>query len=251
MKKLFLATIAVVALAAGSAGAADIRAPVYKAPPIPYYDWSGCFVGVSGGGAWGRSKHVSGGPGGPGLDITNSYNLSGGIIGGTWGCNYRLGHGVIFGTESDFSWTNKQGSANDIPPFAAGAVSGTKEHWLSTSRVRLGATPTDRVLLYVTGGLATARVEATLNFPGVGVFSDTRNRWGWTAGVGGEYALGNRWSVKAEYLYVGFTDRDYFNPSPAAGVNVRSNVPLNDHIFRVGVNYNFGCLFLCGLFAKY
>src|SRR5262245_36437323 len=206
MKTILLATAAVVLLAVGSASAADIRAPAYKAPPPPppppLYNWSGCFIGVAGGGAWGQSKHVSGGPLAPGADITDSYNLSGGIIGGTWGCNYQVAPWTVIGTESDFSWTNKRGSATDIPPFAAAAVPGTKEHWLSTTRVRAGISPVDRWLLYVTGGLAAARVEATVDFTGIGSFSDTKTRWGWTVGAGTEYALGARWSVKFDYLYV-------------------------------------------------
>jgi outer membrane immunogenic protein len=117
--------------------------------------------------------------------------------------------------------------------------------------LRVGTTPVDRGLLYVTGGVATARVEATLSFPGVGTFSETKTRWGWTVGAGAEYAVGAGWSVKADYLFVRLNDSDYFNPSPAAAVAVRSNVPVDDHVFRVGVNYNFGCLLFCGVMAKY
>jgi outer membrane immunogenic protein len=249
MRRLFGASIAAAVLAGGSAVAADLR--VYKPPPIPHHDWRGCYVGVTGGGVWGQSKHVSGGPVVPGADITTWYDASGGIFGATWGCNYRLGSGLTFGTDSDFSFTSKRGSANDIPPFNVAATAGTREHWLSTSRLRLGATPTDRTLLYITGGLARGRIEATVNIPGVGQFSDTHTRWGWTIGVGAEHALGARWSVKAEYLYASFSDRDYFNPSPSAFVAVRSNVPLDNHILRVGVNYNVGCVLLCALFANY
>jgi outer membrane immunogenic protein len=247
MRGLFAAPIAVVVLAGGSAIAADLRAPVYQPPP--YHDWRGCFIGISGGGVWGQSKHVSGDPIAPGADITNWYDAGGGIIGATWGCNYRL-LGLIVGTESDFSFTNKRGSANDIPPFNVATIAGTREHWLSTTRVRLGTTPADRTLLYVTGGLARGRIEATINIPGVGSFSDTHTRWGWTVGVGAEHALGARWSIKAEYLYARFSERDYFNPAPSVFVAVRRDVPVDDHIFRVGVNYNLGCVLLCALFAS-
>ncbi len=45
MKKLLLGTVAIVALAGGSAGAADL--PVYKAPPpiVPVWNWTGCYIG--------------------------------------------------------------------------------------------------------------------------------------------------------------------------------------------------------------
>ena len=49
------------AATAGSAMAADLS-PVYKAPPVPApaaYSWTGCYLGIEGGGNWGRSQHVA------------------------------------------------------------------------------------------------------------------------------------------------------------------------------------------------
>ncbi len=59
MKKLLLAGVAGAALiAAGSANAADIARPVYKAPPppivAPAYNWTGFYVGGHFGGGWAR-----------------------------------------------------------------------------------------------------------------------------------------------------------------------------------------------------
>src|SRR5229473_834319 len=61
MKKLWLAIVASVALAAGGpAIAADlaVKAPVYKAPPIvvPVWSWSGFYVGGNVGYSWGRAR---------------------------------------------------------------------------------------------------------------------------------------------------------------------------------------------------
>jgi outer membrane immunogenic protein len=73
-------------------------------------------------------------------------------------------------------------------------------------------------------------------------------RVGWTAGAGGEYALGNGWSFKAEYLYVDLgrstvtsTNLTAFIPPTAflATVFTRS-ADLKSNIVRVGVNYHFG-----------
>jgi outer membrane immunogenic protein len=100
VKKAIFVSFAVSVLAMGAASAADIL--VYKGPlPPAFYNWSGCFIGVAAGGNWGQSKHVSGGPLAPGRDITNWYNISGGIAGGTWGCNIQLAPWVVIGTESD------------------------------------------------------------------------------------------------------------------------------------------------------
>jgi outer membrane immunogenic protein len=254
MRKLLLGSLAFAAMISGPAIAADM--PVKARPvPVPIYSWTGCYFGVAGGGAWGRSRHISGDPATFGLNITNSYDLSGGIVGVEYGCNWQSGR-FLFGTEGDFSWTNKRGSANGIAPFNTGSISHTREHWLSTSRLRLGVLPSDQVLLYVTGGLAAARVEAFIDATAVGggTATESRTRWGATVGGGAEFAFGGGWSAKAEYLYVRLRDQEYLNPAPA-GFAIRGNVPVYDHIVRVGLNYKFSdCFFLfsCGtVVARY
>jgi len=60
MKKLFLATTALVVLAATSAGAADMYArPAYAPPPppLPVYSWTGLYFGGNVGYSWGQSKN--------------------------------------------------------------------------------------------------------------------------------------------------------------------------------------------------
>ena len=58
MKNLLLASTALLTVASGSVMAADMRpapaapAPIYtKAPMMPVWNWSGCYIGVEGGGA--------------------------------------------------------------------------------------------------------------------------------------------------------------------------------------------------------
>ena len=63
MKKL-LTGIAAFLFAAGlgSAFAADLPpAPQVYAPPVvaPIYSWTGCYLGIEGGGAWGQSQHTA------------------------------------------------------------------------------------------------------------------------------------------------------------------------------------------------
>ena len=58
MKRVFLASVALMALT-GAAAAADLppaSAPYYKAPyAAPYYNWTGLYLGVNGGGGFGSS----------------------------------------------------------------------------------------------------------------------------------------------------------------------------------------------------
>ncbi|MEA2927618.1 MAG: outer rane immunogenic protein [Hyphomicrobiales bacterium] len=245
MKKFLLGVLALTSLSGAQAVAADMPVKAMRMSTPVAYSWTGCFIGVAGGGVWGRSRHISGDPGTVGLDITNRYDVNGAIVGVEYGCNYQSGMWV-FGTESDFSWTNARGSAFNIAPFNTASISGTREHWLSTTRLRAGILASPQMLLYVTGGLATARVEATVDATAVGggFVSESKTRWGWTAGAGAEFALGGNWSAKADYLYVRLNNKDYLNPAPL-GFAIRGNVPLDEHVFRVGLNYKFSnCFFI-------
>jgi outer membrane immunogenic protein len=238
--RALVAAVAVVGCASvASAADMPIKAPVAQLPVA--YNWTGFYVGVNAGGAWGQSNQVSGGP--LGLNISNGYNVSGGLVGGTAGYNWQITNWLI-GLEGDFSWANIKGNANEILPFTPAVVIGTKENWVGTGRVRIGMTA-DRWLVYATGGFAAASVQGTINAAAVtgNTFTDTQTRWGWTGGGGVEYAFFGKWSAKLEYLYAKFQSKGYFNPSPAlaAGLNLvtRSDIPLNNNIIRVGVNYRF------------
>jgi outer membrane immunogenic protein len=244
MKRLFVIGAALAANWIVPALAADL--PV-KAPPIlpvAAWEWTGCYIGVAGGGNWGRTSNFDLAPGLFGLPVTNPFNLSGGLVGGTLGCNYQTGK-VVFGIEGDISWTNKNGVANEIPPFSTTATLGVRERWIDTLRGRLGYKfgAQDQFLLYVTGGVAAARVEGTT----CGAVCDTvaNTMTGWTVGGGGEWAIfpsapvPHGWlSVKVEYLYVDLGKQDFlFNPA-IPGLTSK-NIAVIDHIGRVGLNWHF------------
>ena len=79
MKRFVLALVGWAALT-GSVAAADLARPVpqpyYQAPvAAQLYNWTGFYIGVNGGGAFGRSA----------WDPTGHFNMSGGIVGGTVG----------------------------------------------------------------------------------------------------------------------------------------------------------------------
>lgn len=54
-KKLIFATVAAVCMC-GVATAADIAKPVYKAPVVPIYSWTGFYVGANAGYGWGDNS---------------------------------------------------------------------------------------------------------------------------------------------------------------------------------------------------
>src|SRR5262245_32511231 len=238
MKKLFLGSVALVALglAAPAAFAADRPVPYTPPPPpVPAYTWTGCYVGASAGYAGGKSSHTTVGNsvltstlGVPtaisapaGSDIAGDLNLSGFIGGFQGGCNYQVGAWVL-GVEVDGQATNKEGQNFEtaLAPFdvrRANWISQTQERWLVTARGRLGWTWWDKSMLYVTGGGAWAKIDASEFLIGAQTATghqESNTRSGWTIGGGWEYALGYGWSVKGEYLYVKFDDYTTFTSPP-------------------------------------
>jgi len=226
-----------VLLTFGPARAADLWA--YKAPPVPaMYSWTGCYIGVEGGGAWGTSNHTAESGRDAERTITGNFSTSGGLAGGTIGCNYRIGSWV-FGAEDDMSWINTKGSAPDIVPFNPNSVSTTQQNWLDTLRGRIGLA-WGRTLLYATGGAAFTDAQVTA-CPLVGCISQTKTVSGWTVGGGIEYAFLSGWSVKLEYLYADFGSPQFINPPIPVGAAtiVTRNVRLDDNVVRAGLNYRF------------
>ena len=243
MKRLFSA-IALAALSAGSAGAADL--PVKASPmPVPAaYSWTGCYIGVEGGANIGRSEQVAESSRFVGETITGRFNLNGGLAGGTAGCNYQFSN-IVIGIEGDASWTNKSGSAHDLAPFNPNAISTTSEKWIDTARGRIGVA-WDRLFLYGTAGGAWAGTEVNVSNPTVPISAtDSQRRSGWVAGVGGEWAFWTgRWgslTLKLEYLHADFGSALYIVPPVTNGTNtiVTRAVSLTDDIFRAGVNWKF------------
>jgi len=259
MKRLFLGSVALVALSLGtSAGfAADKRVPAYAPPPppAPVYTWSGCYAGASAGTSNGSSQHFTTAgstvvsPSLAGSPITESFDLSGFIGGGQLGCNWQWG-AWVFGIEGDGSAVNKSGQGFELQPIPRPNtlwISETQERWLVTARGRLGLTNFwwfgDRTFVYATGGGAWAKIDAsewlTTNPQGTG-HQESNTRSGWTVGGGIEYAVGYGWSVKGEFLYVKFDNYNTFTTGPFNSLNIQPReVKLEDYIWRAGMNYKF------------
>jgi outer membrane immunogenic protein len=218
MRRILLATIGLLGLAATNAVAADLpRGMPTKAPAVfaPGYSWTGFYLGVNGGGAFGRSDWNGFG----------DTDVSGGLVGVTAGYNWQSGQWVL-GLEGDIDWANIKG---DFTNAACPTGCETKIGWLGTARGRLGYA-FDRVMPYITGGAAFGDVKAT-QF-GVGSVSDTNV--GWTAGAGVEWAVMANWTAKLEYLYV-----DLGDVSCAACLPAASNVDFRSHLVRAGLNFRF------------
>ena len=220
MKRFVVSALGLVALvAAMPASAADLpRSMPYKAPAaVSQYNWTGFYLGINAGGAWGDSDWN-------GVAVSNSP--SGGMIGGTAGYNWQgMGNPWVFGIEGDIDWTNLKDSS------ACGALNcQTKNNWLGTVRGRAGYAM-DRFLPYLTAGVAFGDIEA--NRTGFAGHKDTNA--GWTVGVGVEGVIAGNWTAKVEYLYADLGD----TTCSAASCGVATNVDLTANILRGGINYRF------------
>jgi opacity protein-like surface antigen len=109
--------------------------------------------------------------------------------------------------------------------------------------------------VYATGGLAWASVETKLavdnvvpaeplNFSAEQLAalssgrstSSTDARFGYAVGAGGEWAFDRNWSIKAEYIYLGF---DGGNSSVSIPGTTADASKLHLHTVKGGINYRF------------
>jgi outer membrane immunogenic protein len=229
MKRLFsisaLAAVAAFAFA-GAATAADM--PVKARPaPLPEPTWTGTYIGINGGYAWGTTNQTAVTNGA----TTGDFNMQGGLAGVTYGGNWQAGHAVL-GFETDLDWANINGSSNAAVCGGAGFTCYTKNTWLSTERIRAGW-DWNGWLLYGTAGAAFARTQAGISgcpVAGGVVFCGERWRAGWTAGVGVETMFWRNWSAKLEYLHYDLGNSINFGPIAV--------VDRGD-LVRAGINYHF------------
>jgi outer membrane immunogenic protein len=272
MKKLLWGCAALAVIMAGPVTAADMNAPVYTKAPImaPAYSWTGLYIGVNAGGAWGDSEVATSTVFSPiGYFATSSVpaiatagaqtvDTTGFTGGGQIGYNWQTGN-VVAGVEADFEYLGLRGSVTSgavypcCAPTAFSINQSVKTDWLATFRARLGFLVTPATLVYVTGGGAVTNLNA--NF----VFTDTfataaesasfdSTKLGWTVGGGFEWAMWSGWSAKAEYLFVSFpsvtvtsTNLTAFGPPISFPTNVFTHsADLDVSIARVGLNYKIG-----------
>jgi opacity protein-like surface antigen len=238
---------------------------IYKAPPTAPVSWTGIYIGGHLGAAWGNQSWSDpfpsfntfscdgnicfGGPDVPGFG--DRINLLGPLAGGQVGINWQSGRWVV-GLEADASGADILGENTCFTGMGGGNCS-SRINATGTIASRLGFA-WDRAMVYAKAGGAWARNEDTVNInnitllsfagPFPGVSTVTHTRWGWTAGIGVEYAFGPAWSAKLEYDYLDFGHTSetfpvlftplYFAPS-ATPISIGQQL----HELKFGVNYRF------------
>ncbi len=236
MRGLFVAGVALITLA-GRVHAADlsdampVKAPPVP-PPVPYYDWTGFYVGGHVAYSLGRATSTLSDP-----DPTVFSNAVSSLYGGVQaGYNYVFPSRLLLGAEADITFPNflKDGSIfMGVTP--KGTVVADQIDYIATLRSRFGYA-FDHWLIYGTGGFAwsQARFGET---PGIISNEDKilLTRTGWALGLGAEVAIAPDWTARLEYLYDRFGTVAGTFPS---GTSYQSVFDIQT--LRLGLNYKLG-----------
>ena len=221
--------------ACGAAAAADLPATMVTKAPLqaPALNWTGFYGGVNVGGSAGHQRaSLNDATTGARL-LSSSLGLGGVIGGGQIGYNWQpFNRPWMFGVEADIQGA---GQRRDDAFFR------DRPDWFGTLRGRLGWAAGERSswLPYITGGLAYGQgtISGSNTVGGVPIaFGDTHTYAGWVLGGGVEWAFWDRWSAKAEYLYMDFGRGPVIPLTPTVNANTGR---MTDHVGRFGVNYHF------------
>jgi outer membrane immunogenic protein len=193
--------------------AADYDQPVVDAG----HNWEGFYAGVGLGG------------GGAGIDFAgvgskNKLDIEdkGASLSGIAGYNFVAGS-WLFGLEGSIATVGLDKSA---ALTGLGTVK-TESDWLGTMQLRGGYT-FDNVLLYGTAGLAVTDLKLSSSLGG----KYDKNLAGLVVGVGGELALSDNWSMRAEGLAYSFKDEATLN-------GAKRKFDFGDAVIRVGLTHQF------------
>jgi len=228
---LVLALLSGAVMSAQAADQSPPRGPSYY--PNAYYptsiDWTGWYVGVQLGGAFGSTRWTD-----PFSQLSDNTKPAGILGGGQFGVNW-MRDSLLFGAEADFAWMGVKGSVAD----GAGFTHRFNSHWLSLVTGRVGFA-FSQYLVYARGGAAFASERNKVIDPaGKLADSGTTMQYGWTVGGGIEYAITPNWSARLEYDFVDVPSRGIVLVGPPAIGSLPANVDFTIQKIVGGINYRF------------
>lgn len=234
----------------GVANAADVHAkdgglkdePIAALPPV----WSSLYVGGSIGYGWGDvsdtiTLEFDPASAGSGSIREDSDELDSVVYGAHLGYNFQYGN-FVFGPEIGIT-----GAAMDAAPFEYELSGNSIKHdlnWYASAVGRLGYAH-DEFLFYGFGGVAWSRVQT--DFPNAANLEDAEDVTtfvGWTAGVGVEYALSDRFSLRLEYAHVDLGSEKNFSErtsiTPNVDIIVTNETDIEFDVVKIGASYRIG-----------
>jgi outer membrane immunogenic protein len=252
-------------------------------PPPPCFD--GWYIGIHGAGIFAPANNhaISQGELGEGKHLTfdgvvrdsgdDNWGGAGGIH---FGRNFQRGS-FVFGLEADFSGGHLETdggravldvaeTADNDAALTVNTTTNRTLNWYATVRPRLGYIFADRVMAFVTGGLAVGQadfdVQTDIDFaldndnPGLLVADsehlrragDEDSRVGWTVGGGIDFCLGPHLILNLMYLYVDLgqddvttglatpvrASDDSFHFATGRGIS-----DVKYHLFQGGITFKF------------
>jgi outer membrane immunogenic protein len=212
------------------------------------YNWSGLYIGAHVGYASGdatTTDDVADWGTDPKFIGPFNYDLDGGFGGGTVGVNWQHSS-LVLGFEADLGYLDLSGSrltdsSVGLPNYQTLNVDGGFYALLGgRAGIAFGST-----LVYGKGGWAYYDTEATQTTTKPGFQTHPTDSFtGWAYGAGIEQAVGDGWSLKAEYLRFNFGTEHGDQTSltdPPIGHVYEFHTDINDvDSFKVGLNYKFG-----------
>ena len=258
---LVAAALGVMPAMAADLGRLPPPAPFYPSAALrPVYNWTGCYLGAQLGGAW-ADNQTNGQFAGFVLSENNSSASV--LAGGQVGCDLQFARNWVIGAQADGAWTNLTASraltgSQNLGGGNTLALTGNlnlKANVLATATARIGyAANFDDIagLFYLKGGAAFVNFE-TPNFTGqltatgaggsangaVDFSAPSSNRWGWTIGVGTEWAVAENWSIVGEWDYLDFgTQTLTFTDATLGSTQISVRQHINE--LKLGINYRFG-----------
>lgn len=216
-------------------------------------DWDGFYAGGSLGYGLGKARTTYDAlpPGSGNINSTVTPKPSGALLGAQAGYNLQRGS-VVYGAEADFSFAGMSDKETKAPIVLDGTpIAGTKVKskqeidWLATLRARVGVTPQQGWLLYLTGGVALSHLQNTADAIAVGgafkyPMSWSGTQFGWVGGGGAEWRMTSATSLKFEYQHydLGSTS-DRGNPTVPLPFQTKSRWDAKGNLLRAGVNFRF------------
>jgi outer membrane immunogenic protein len=233
-----------------------------SAETAPAFNWNGFYYGGHFGGSIDQdSTGIVGNTLALAILVNNGVipssvanNPTGPLAGLQLGYNIQRGK-MVYGVEADLSLAAIEGKSTTITngflPFATYTTTVKQNlQWFSTLRGRLGFTQTNNLLIYGTGGLALgwstyeANVHRTAFLLNYDIPASANVlKAGWTVGLGAEYAMKDRWSFKAEYLYYDLGKENLTGNITIAGIPTPPQLgytfETRGSIVRLGLNRKF------------
>jgi outer membrane immunogenic protein len=272
MTKVTLAISVTVALSA-SVFAGPVALEKNVAPVAPACTWTGFYVGVNGGVGWQKSTFgdqnyaSAGGEGAYYIQQPSvTYDNVNGVVGGQVGFNYQW-RDLVLGIEADADYSGNSINKPRLPDFNESDGNHENYGWYNVARIdfqgsvrgKLGISLLDnKAMIYATGGAAFVHGDWSSASTYYSHFYDAIYDYGWTGedwrwgligGMGIEYKLNCRWSVKAEALYTWLAEdvqeTSYYGSGLTEGAGPNAKFIFADELysFRLGVNYSFNGLF--------